>query len=92
VIESGGITESGKSWRTDVATRIVSEPGIENVMFEAADPDVFAWCVKSDGPEVNYLLRVLPVRRPQPDRPPGSAADRHPGTESLWGRVLTYKG
>ena len=47
MIESEGITEQVRAWRTDVVARIVSELGLEHVMFEAADPDVFAWYVKN---------------------------------------------
>jgi (2R)-phospho-3-sulfolactate synthase (ComA) len=42
MIESEGITECVDVRRTDVVTSIVSELGVEHVMFEAADPDVFA--------------------------------------------------
>lgn len=33
-----------------------SQLGIEKVMFEAADPEVFAWYVKNYGPEVNLFI------------------------------------
>lgn len=36
--ESEGITESVKSWRTDVPARFVNSLVLEKVMFEAADP------------------------------------------------------
>jgi phosphosulfolactate synthase (CoM biosynthesis protein A) len=38
MIESEGITENADPWRTDVAARIMKQVGMENVMFEAADP------------------------------------------------------
>jgi phosphosulfolactate synthase (CoM biosynthesis protein A) len=34
MLESEGITESVKSWRTDVPTRFVNSLGLEKVMFE----------------------------------------------------------
>jgi len=34
-----------KTWRTDVVARIAGALGLEKVMFEAADPEVFAWYV-----------------------------------------------
>src|SRR6266481_9087 len=40
MIESEGITENGKTWRTDVVAKIVRGVGMEQVMFEAADPEV----------------------------------------------------
>ena len=53
MIESEGITESVRTWKTDVIGTIAAQLGLENVMFETADPDVFAWYVKNYGPEVN---------------------------------------
>ncbi len=50
MIESEGITESVRSWRTDVAGRFVRELGLEKVMFEGAAPEVFSWYVESYGP------------------------------------------
>jgi phosphosulfolactate synthase (CoM biosynthesis protein A) len=85
MIESEGITENVKVWRTDVVSRIADALGLEKVMFEAADPEVFAWYVKNYGPEVNLfvdrsqIVQLETLRR-------GIW-----GTKSLWGRVLTYK-
>ena len=45
MIESEGITENVDSWRTDVIQKILNELPMEKVMFEAADPPVFNWCV-----------------------------------------------
>ena len=42
MIECEGITENVKQWRTDVPARVINALGLENVMFEAADPEVFA--------------------------------------------------
>lgn len=86
MIESEGITESVKTWRTDVASKIINALGLEKVMFEASDPEVFAWYVKNYGPEVNLfvdhsqIVQLEALRR-------GIW-----GTKSLWGRVRTYKG
>jgi phosphosulfolactate synthase (CoM biosynthesis protein A) len=86
MIESEGITEEVTSWRTDVVSEIVAALGIEKVMFEAADPEVFGWYVKNYGPEVNLfvdhsqIVQLECLRR-------GIW-----GTKSLWGRVLTYGG
>jgi phosphosulfolactate synthase (CoM biosynthesis protein A) len=86
MIESEGITENADPWRTDVTAEVINALGLEKVMFEAADPEVFAWYVKNYGAEVNLfvdhsqIVQLETLRR-------GIW-----GTKSLWGRVLTYKG
>jgi phosphosulfolactate synthase (CoM biosynthesis protein A) len=86
MIESEGITENADPWRTDVPAQFINEIGLEKLMFEAADPEVFAWYIKNYGPEVNVfvdhsqIVQLETLRR-------GIW-----GTKSLWGRVLTYKG
>ncbi len=86
MIESEGVTENVRTWRTDVVSEIINSLGLEKVMFEAADPEVFAWYIKNYGPEVNLfvdhsqIVQLETLRR-------GIW-----GTMSLWGRVLTYKG
>ena len=42
MIESEGITENVTPWRTDVAAKFINGLGLEKIMFEAADPEVFA--------------------------------------------------
>lgn len=85
MIESEGITEEVTTWRTDVVATIARELGLEKVMFEAADPEVFGWYIKNYGPEVNLfvdhsqIVQLECLRR-------GIW-----GTKSLWGRVLTYQ-
>lgn len=85
MIESEGITENADPWRTDVPAQFINEIGLEKLMFEAADPEVFAWYIKNYGPEVNLfvdnsqIVQLETLRR-------GIW-----GTKSLWGRVLTYK-
>jgi phosphosulfolactate synthase (CoM biosynthesis protein A) len=83
-VESEGITESVKTWRTDVASKIVNALGLEKVMFEAADPEVFAWYVKNYGPEVNLSIDHSQIAHLETLR------RGIWGTKSLWGRVLTY--
>ncbi|MEW6325173.1 MAG: phosphosulfolactate synthase [Nitrospirota bacterium] len=85
MIESEGITESVKTWRTDVAARFIRGLGLEKIMFEAADPEVFAWYIQNYGPDVNLfvdhsqIVQLEALRR-------GIW-----GTKDLWGRVVTYK-
>ena len=84
MIESEGITENVKTWRTDVVARIVNTLGLEKVMFEAADPEVFAWYIKNYGPEVNLFVDHSQIVQLECLR------SGIWGTKSLWGRVLTY--
>jgi phosphosulfolactate synthase (CoM biosynthesis protein A) len=85
MIESEGITENVKVWRTDIIAKIINGLGLEKIMFEAADPDVFGWYIKNYGPEVNLfvdhsqIVQLETLRR-------GIW-----GTQDLWGRVVTYK-
>ncbi len=86
MIESEGITESVERWRTDVPAKIVNALGLERVMFEAADPEVFAWYIKNYGPEVNLFVDHSQIVQLECLR------SGIWGTKSLWGRVVTYKG
>ncbi|MGH9358610.1 MAG: phosphosulfolactate synthase [Terriglobia bacterium] len=86
MIESEGITENVKAWRTDVPAKIAKSLGIEKVMFEAADPEVFSWYVKNYGPEVNLFVDHSQIVQLECLR------SGIWGTKSLWGRVVTYKG
>ena len=86
MVESEGITESVRTWRTDVPAKFVNALGLERVMFEAADPQVFAWYVKNYGPEVNLFVDHSQIVQLECLRS-GTW-----GTASLWGRVMTYKG
>jgi phosphosulfolactate synthase (CoM biosynthesis protein A) len=86
MIESEGITENVSTWRTDVVARIVDALGLERVMFEAADPEVFTWYVKSYGPDVNLFVDHSQIVQLECLR------SGVWGTQSTWGRVVTYKG
>ncbi|RYP69269.1 hypothetical protein DL770_008279 [Monosporascus sp. CRB-9-2] len=56
MIESEGITENVKAWRTDVIQAIMKEVPMEKVMFEAADPEVFNWYIREFGVDVNLFV------------------------------------
>jgi phosphosulfolactate synthase (CoM biosynthesis protein A) len=86
MIESEGITESVSSWRTDVSARIVDALGLERIMFEAADPEVFAWYIKSFGPDVNLFVDQSQILQLECLR------SGIWGPKSLWGRVVGYPG
>ncbi len=85
MIESEGITENVKAWRTDVVSQITDSLGTEKVMFEAADPQVFTWYVQNYGADVNLfvdhsqIVQLEIVRR-------GIW-----GMSANWGRIVTYK-
>jgi phosphosulfolactate synthase (CoM biosynthesis protein A) len=85
MIESEGITEQVREWRTDVVARIVSELGLEHVMFEAADPDVFSWYVKNYGIDVNLFVDHSQIVQLECLRA-GIW-----GTHDTWGRILAYR-
>ena len=86
MIESEGITESVKVWRTDVVAKIVQALGTERVMFEAADPEVFTWYIKNYGPDVNLFIDHSQIVHLECLR------SGIWGTKSVWGRIVTYKG
>jgi phosphosulfolactate synthase (CoM biosynthesis protein A) len=86
MVESEGITENVKAWRTEVPAKIANALGTEKVMFEAADPEVFAWYIKNYGPEVNLFVDHSQIVQLECLR------SGIWGTKSLWGRVVTYKG
>jgi phosphosulfolactate synthase (CoM biosynthesis protein A) len=86
MIESEGITENVKEWRTDVVARMINSLGLESVMFEAADPGVFTWYIKNYGPEVNLFVDHSQIVQLECLR------SGIWGTNDTWGRVVTYKG
>jgi phosphosulfolactate synthase (CoM biosynthesis protein A) len=85
MIESEGITEQVREWRTDVVARIVSELGVEQVMFEAAEPDVFSWYIKNYGVDVNLFVDHSQIVQLECLRA-GIW-----GTQDTWGRILRYQ-
>jgi phosphosulfolactate synthase (CoM biosynthesis protein A) len=85
MIESEGITEQVRDWRTDVVARIASELGLENVMFEAAEPEVFSWYVKNYGIDVNLFIDHSQIVQLECLRA-GIW-----GTNDTWGRMLSYR-
>lgn len=86
MIESEGITESVRTWRTDVVARIINEIGLERVMFEGADPPVFEWYVKNYGNDVNLFVDHSQIVQLEALR------QGIWGTKSSWGRVQNLVG
>jgi phosphosulfolactate synthase (CoM biosynthesis protein A) len=85
MIESEGITENVDPWRTDVPAKFINEMGMEKLMFEAAEPDVFAWYIKNYGADVNLFVDHSQIVQLECLRA-GIW-----GTKSLWGRIVTFK-
>ena len=84
MIESEGITECVKTWRSDVPAQFAQELGLEKIMFEAADPPVFEWYVKNFGPEVNLFVDHSQIIQLECLR------SGVWGTKSTWGRVIAF--
>lgn len=85
MVESEGITENADPWRTDVPAKFINALGLEKLMFEAADPRVFSWYIKNYGSEVNLFVDHSQIVQLEALR------QGIWGTQSLWGRVVTYK-
>jgi phosphosulfolactate synthase (CoM biosynthesis protein A) len=85
MIESEGITENADPWRTEVPALFINELGPEKLMFEAADPEVFAWYVKNYGANVNLFVDHSQIVQLECLRA-GIW-----GNKSLWGRVGSYQ-
>src|SRR5215471_17389024 len=84
LIESEGITENVDPWRTDVPAKFINKIGMDKLIFEAADPEVFAWYIKNYGADVNLFVNHSQIVQLECLRA-GIW-----GTKSLWGRVMTY--
>lgn len=85
MIESEGLTENVRSPRHDVIARLVAALGLNRVMFEAADPMVFTWYVKTYGPDVNLFVDHSHIVQLEALR-----AGLW-GTADVWGRIVTFK-
>jgi phosphosulfolactate synthase (CoM biosynthesis protein A) len=79
------ITESVKTWRTDVAARNINPLGLERVMFEGADLEVFEWYVKNYGNEVNLFVDHSQIVQLEALR------SGIWGTKSTWGRIQNLR-
>lgn len=85
MMESEGVTENANPWRVDVPAKFINGLGLENVMFEAADPQVFKWYIKNYGPEVNLFVDHSQIVQLE------CARQGIWGTNDIWGRIVTYK-
>ena len=85
MIGNEGIPENLDPWRTDVPAKFINEVGMEKLMFEAADPEVFAWYIKNYGTDVNLFIDHSQIVQLECLR----AGIWE--TKSLWSRVVTYQ-
>jgi phosphosulfolactate synthase (CoM biosynthesis protein A) len=85
MVESEGITEQVRDWRTDVAFEIANEVGIEQCVFEAADPPVFEWYIKNFGPNVNLFIDSSQIVECECMR------SGLWGKKSSWGRIVSVE-
>jgi phosphosulfolactate synthase (CoM biosynthesis protein A) len=85
MMESEGITENVPEMRTEVPAKFIDELGLENIMFEAADPHVFPWYVQNYGPEVNLFVDHSQIVQLECLR------SGIWGPHDLFGRVQTFK-
>lgn len=85
MIESEGLTESVREPRVDLIARLAGALGLERLMFEASDPEVFTWYVKTYGPEVNLFVDHSQIVQLEALR-----AGLW-GTSDVWGRIATFK-
>ena len=82
MIESEGITENVVKWNTTPVATIIEGVGLQNVMFEAADPAVFEWYIKNYGNEVNLFVdhsQILQIE---------CLRQNIWGNKSTWGRII----
>ncbi len=58
MIESEGLTEGlpPEEWRIDVIKQLIDEFGYEQLMFEAAEPEVFKWYLQHVGRDANLFI------------------------------------
>lgn len=83
MVESEGITEDVHQWRPEVVSAMVDAIGLEQLMFEAADPAVFAWYVRMYGAEVNLFVDHTQIFHLE------SLRSGVGGGKDLWGKVIT---
>ncbi len=84
MIESEGITESVKEWKTDVVHKIATSIDLKDIMFEAADAHVFEWYIKNYGSYVNLFVDHSQILRLEALR------TGLWGEEATWGRVVSF--
>ncbi len=85
LIESEGITENVSEWRTDIIYQIAARFPLDRLQFEAADPMVFTWYVKSFGSEVNLFIDSSQIMELEATRTGVW------GKSLTWGRVATFQ-
>ena len=85
MIESEGVTENVEPWRTDVPAQFIDQLGTEKLMFEAADPSVFEWYIKTYGYEINLFVDHSQIM--QLECPRAGIW----GTINTWGKIQAFQ-
>lgn len=85
MVESEGITENTTPWRTDIPARLIDEIGMGKLMFEAADPAVFEWYIKSYGYNINLFVDHSQIIQVECLR------SGIWGTKETWGRIAGFE-
>lgn len=85
MMESEGITDNVPEMRTEIPAPFIDELGLENLMFEVADPHVFPWYVQNYSSEVNLFVDHTQIVQLECLR------SGIWGPHDLFGRVQTYK-
>jgi len=89
MFESEGITEDlpPAKWRKDLIKKMVDTFGLNTWMFEASDPAVFKWYLKTFGPDVNLFIDHSQIFEFE------AWHDRLWGDPQIWeGKDLKYPG
>jgi phosphosulfolactate synthase (CoM biosynthesis protein A) len=84
VLESEGVTESVSGWRTAVPIALADRVGLDRLIFEAAEPAVFTWYIKTFGSEVNLFVDHSQIIQLEAVR------TGLWGTADVWGRVGSF--
>lgn len=84
MVESEGLTESVQTPRVDLIGRLANSLGLDRLMFEASDPAVFTWYVKTYGPDVNLFVDHSQIIQLEALR------SGLWGTSDIWGRVVKF--
>lgn len=82
MLESEGITKDlpPKKWLKDVVNKQVEKFGYKTWMFEASDPPVFKWYLKTFGKDVNLFIDHSQI------------VELNAGRLGLWGDSDIWKG
>lgn len=84
-IEEDGVFRYVDEWAYDLVFKLVRTVGIERVVFEASDPQVFNWLVRTFGPDVSIFCDPADLMTLA-----GLRAGVW-GRDDTWGRISSYR-